>query len=84
MKFGTYKELVRFMQSNELLSKLVDGSYYGDNMHELSQEAQNICFEFVLAMPGVRELLEAEFAMTGDDQMLLNWLRDDVLTVQAA
>lgn len=84
MKFGTYKDLVEFMQSNELLSKLVDGTYYGDEDSCRSDEAVWICFEFVLAMPGVRELLEAEFAMTGDDQMLLEWLRDDVLIVQAA
>lgn len=84
MKFESYAELVRFMQSNELLKLLIDGSYYGDNMLELSQEAQNICFEFVLGIAGVRELLEAEFNMTGDDQMLIEWLRDDVLTVQAA
>lgn len=84
MRFDNYAELVRFMQSNELLKLLIDGSYYGDNMLELSQEAQNICFEFVLGMPGVRELLEAEFNLTGDDQMLIEWLRDDVLTVQTA
>lgn len=84
MKFESYAELVRFMQSNELLSKLVDGTYYGDDNSCRSDEAVWICFEFVLAIAGVRELLEAEFNMTGDDQMLIEWLRDDVLTVQTA
>lgn len=83
MKIESYAELVRIMQSNELLSKLVDGSYYGDDNSCRSDEAVWICFEFVLCMPGVRELLEARFALCGDDQMLLEWLRDDVLTVQA-
>lgn len=84
MKFDNYAELVRFMQNNELLKLLVDGTYYGDDNSCRSDEAVWICCEFVLAMPGVRELLEAEFAMTGNDQLLLNWLRVDVLTVQAA
>jgi len=81
MKIETYTELVQFVQNNELLKQLVDGTYYGDEDSCRSDEAVWICFEFVLAMPGVRELLEAEFAITGDDQMLIEWLRDDVLAV---
>lgn len=78
MRIDNYKDLVETLRSNTLLMSLAEGNYYGEDLAELHQEAENICLEFVLELPGVRKLLEAEYDMTGDDQMLILWLRDAV------
>lgn len=78
MRIDNYKDLVETLRSNALLMSLAEGDYYGEDHAKLHQEAENFCLEFVLELPGVRRLLEAEYDMTGDDQMLILWLRDAV------
>lgn len=79
MKTETYTDLVELLRSNALFKMLADCEYYGDDDSERNNEALNIVFEFVMAVPEWHQLVAAELGENEDPQMLQLWFMDAVL-----
>ena len=80
MKIETYDELVQMIRTNALYNLLEDFEYYtGDATSERTNEALNIVFEFVMAVPELHKLIVEQFSETEDQQMLQLWFMDDVI-----
>lgn len=80
MKIETYDDLVQMIRTNALYNLLADFEYYTDDAtSERTNEALNIVFEFVLAVPAWYQLVVDHFGETEDQQMLQVWFMDDVI-----
>jgi hypothetical protein len=79
MKIETFEDVVELLKNNELLQQIAESKYYsGVAEQAMTTEAENICFEFVMAMSGVRDVVAAHYDMWGDDQLLILNLKDAV------